>query len=387
MKRPAIILFVLCFYGQQTILNAQEAEITPESFEWMSKTSIDIMTTYNYYNSMIEEYDPRFLINARGGGPFTQEYFISTPKGTIYVNPMQIDMVLYWKWQISKAFSLPILMIAGGLELMIDPRHSDETDPDNYHGRDEQRRNRKLIMAVRPTYGENIQMTIGGLAHQTPVVEKSDDNKLLFSDFDKESGEYRTYAENVDLFFQADIYGYEISSLYEFQENSFYLIQLEHFFNINERIGKVAVGFNYYKYLKTYQAGFQLINHSILSGNPLSLEFFWDIYRNKTRNEIGYIAITGEHLFKRDLNIPEEEDFYMRLKIGASYSKDIFPEGLPGMSAELFFENIWGYLKSISAGYSINYHHHLHRVPIKNNVFAIVSYQIRIPQKKENDKK
>jgi hypothetical protein len=131
-KISQITLIVVCF---ATILNAQIKYITPASFEWMFRTSIDIMNTYRYYNLIIHVHDPTFLFDANTIQTGANNYFIPTSFGPMTVGPIQLNMLIYGKWQVNESLGLGFFAIANGIDLQIsDKEHPELRDPDGPYG-------------------------------------------------------------------------------------------------------------------------------------------------------------------------------------------------------------------------------------------------------------
>jgi hypothetical protein len=200
--------------------------------------------------------------------------------------------------------------------------------------------------------------------------------------YHEESEEHRTYVEKQELFLQARIYGYDIGTIYEFEENSLNLFEVKRFFDMEQETGSLAVGFNYYNYLNTYQAGIEYRSKSFFSLLPIRLEAYWDIYKNGIWNDVGYFLLrTNQNFLKNNPNESSntsDEDFYINVDVGASYSKDLFVEGLFGYSLDVHFRNIWGCWRNLIFGYSYNFHDNLHRLPIKNDQMILIAFRIMI---------
>jgi hypothetical protein len=151
---------------------------------------------------------------------------------------------------------------------------------------------------------------------------------------------------------------------------------------MEQETGSLAVGFNYYNYLNTYQAGIEYRSKSFFSLLPIRLEAYWDIYKNGIWNDVGYFLLrTNQNFLKNNPNESSntsDEDFYINVDVGASYSKDLFVEGLFGYSLDVHFRNIWGCWRNLIFGYSYNFHDNLHRLPIKNDQMILIAFRIMI---------
>jgi hypothetical protein len=359
----------------------------------MSRTSLDIMKSYQYYNSIIKTYDPTFLFDANTIQTGSKNYLIPTSLGVLNVGPIQGNMLIYGKWQVNESLGLGFIAVVNSIDLQInDEEHPELRDTDGPFGDLYAWKNSKYIIAIRPDFDPEIEITIGVLMSQVPYVTMSEDSVKQFDIFyyeeevkegeEKKEGEYRTYTEKNELFLEARIYGYYFGTLYEFEENSLSLLEVKRFFDMGKETGSLSVGFNYYNYLNTYQAGFEYQNTSLFSLFPIQIEAYWDIYKNGNWNDVGYFLFkANQNLFKNDsveLSNIGDKDFYINVEAGTSYSKDLFVEGLFGYSLDFDFRNIWGYWQSLSVGYSYNYHDNIHRLPIENEHMIHIAFRIMI---------
>ncbi len=248
MKSIFIILIILISINQSF---AQKGQITPDSFEWMAKTSINIMDTYQYYNTLIDNYEPKFLFDARSVQTFWDNYIIPTTLGDITVGPIQMDMALYWKWQPRDSLSFGFLAFVNGIDLQIDENiHLELTSVDSLYGDLYGWKSRKYIIAVHLEFNKDIDVTIGALIQQTPYITLDSLGNQVFSIpyFDEPPiEEWRTYEEQTELFLNGTAYGYEVRTLYEFKESSINLFEINKELK-NKRYGEFELGLNYYKH-------------------------------------------------------------------------------------------------------------------------------------------
>lgn len=377
-------LILLMFLSLSEIAEAQEKLITPDGFKWMSRTSIDIMKTYRNYKSFIEENNPKFLFDAHTIQTAQDDYSIHTSLGMVSVGPLQGELAIYFRWQVMKKLKLGFFAFVNRIDLQInDKLHSDLTDPEGPYGNLYAWKSGKSIIAVSPHFNPEIIMTIGALITQYPYVTFSNDSTEQFDiDYDEEKEKYLTYKDKQELFFIGNFYGYELGTIYEFEENSFSLIELKRFFEMSEKIGHLALGFNHYDFRKTYQLGLEYDNRSLFSIFPVHLEAYWNIYKDKKWNDIGYFLFSTRQTFLKENSIAspaeEKKDFYIGVDTGISYSKDLFAEGLTGYFINFDLTNIWGYWRNFILGYSYNFHDYLNRLPIKNDHKIVVAFRVMI---------
>lgn len=376
MKVILIFVIIVIFINP---LFAQNNQITPSNFEWMAKTSINIMETYKFYSDLIESENPKFLFDARTVGSFGKNFIIPTTLGDLSVSPIQGDMAIYWKWQRKDSLSFAFLVFANSIDLQIDEDlHPELTSADSIYGDLYGWVSRKFIIAVHPKFNKDIDITIGVLVNSTPyVITDSLNNKLFSIYFDEERDEWREDEDQDELFLNGTAYGYKISTLYELKENSISLFEIDKELK-NKRYGEFELGLYYYKHSKTVQTGFQYKNDKLINSLPLKFDFFWDIHKKDQWNELSYTQLDMTFFILRNKNIVEstskKKDFYISLNWCSSYSKCVFDEALLGYSWKLSFENIWSRF-GLAFGGSYNDYQYLYRMPIKNKMLAMLDFR------------
>jgi hypothetical protein len=342
------------------------------------------MDTYQYYNTLIDNYETKFLFDVRSVQTFENDYIIPTTLGDITVGPFQGDLALYWKWQPRDSLSFGFLCFVNSIDLMIDENiHPELRSSSGPYGDLFAWKSRKYIIAVHPKFNKDIDVIVGALIQQTPYVIIDSQGNQVFSIhyFDEPPiHEWRTYEEHTELFLNGTAYGYEVRTLYEFKESSINLFEIDKELK-NKRYGEFKLGLNYYKHSKTVQTGFQYKNDKLISFLPFKFDLFWDIYKKDKWNELSYAQMdmtlfafrnkyTGEPVY-------DKKDFYISLNWGSSYSNCIFDEALIGYSWKLSFENIFRTF-SLAFGGSYNDYNYLFRVPIKNETMVLIDMKIMI---------
>jgi len=378
-----ILIFLLLI--PNLYISAQDKIITPESYEWMCKTSINIMKTYKYYDSIIEKYDPKFLFDANTVQTFTDNYLITTKaengtfSDTLFVGPFQGDLALYWKLKLKDSLCVSFIVFMTSFDLQIEKEiHPELRDENGPYGDLYGWKSRKFILAVRPDIFEKIKLTIGALIHTNPYVITAENEKKEFSIYhDEKNNEWRTFREHPELFLNGKVFGYEVRTLYEYKKSSINLLELNKKFK-KIKDGEMELGLNYYKQTKAFQAGFLYENKNWIKFLPVSLEFFWDIYRKDHWSDLGYFVFNvSSSIFKNDYEFYDKKDFYIGFDFSSSYSKGMFAQGLWGNSWKVRFENIFRYF-SMGFGFAYNEHKYLYRVPIKNEKMVLIDFRIMI---------
>ena len=388
MKRISCISFFLLFFHitfpVYSTLGAELKRIDPEAFEWMLKTSLNIMKVYRHYNDLIEKYDPIFLFDVDSVQTFRNDYIIPTSLGPITTGPIQMDIALYGNFRIKDSY-LGLLVIGNSFDLQIDEElHPDLRSTIGPYGDLYGWVSRYMIIAVRGGFKEDVNLTIGGLVKKSPYITTASDGSKYFSIFyDEEDREYKTNVEEDEFFLHANLYGYDIGTIYKFNENELTLFEFKR--RIGKERGKLNIAFNYYGFLDTYQGGIEYTDFMPTNYISLGIEGFLNIHKKGHGTGLAYMLSTSSIYLFRDKRSKEEaskRDFHISINLGASYSKDIFDEGLFGYSWDVALEDIsLFFIKSygrFSFGESYNYHKTLYRIPIKDETLVFIGFQLML---------
>ena len=368
----ALVVSFLPTYGQSKL-------ITPEGFNWMSRTSINIVNTYRNYQYFIKENEPKFLFDVNTIQTFGYGYTIPSSLGMINVGPIHLELGAYFRWQVKENFKLGFFAFANTLDLQIDDvKHPDLTSSSGAYGNLYGWQSGKIILAVNPQINENINFSVGALLVDSPFVTLSEDCTDQFDIyFDEEFDEYLPNNEREELFFLGKFYGYEIGTFFEFKEKIFSLIDFKRVFSLSEKAGDIGVGFRHYNFLNTYQVGAEYQNSSLFTILPVNFEVYWNILKNNKWNEISYVNFSTGKTFLKDQSteLASKRDFHINVSTGISYSRELFDEGLVGYQISFDFANIWGAWRSLVLGYSRNYRDYLNRLPIKNEHEVVFAFR------------
>ncbi len=379
---PAILLILIQNKG---LAQSDDNTITPEAFNWMSKTSINIKKTYDNYQNFIDEHDPIFLFdfNTIQVGE-NDNYLIPSSLGDLNVGPIQGELAMYRRWQTKKDLKLGFFLCVNSLDLQINEElHPTLRDTLGPYGDLYGWNSGKIIMSTSATFNQNIEITLGVLLSYAPYITIANDGTEQFDIFyDEEKEEYFTTLDKDEFFFIGTFYGYKFGTFYEFSEREFSLIELKKNINLGVKAGEVGLGLRHYSFRKTYQAGFEYNHPTLLSVISVDFETYWNIYKNGQWNDLGYIMLSsGVSIFK-DRQQKEidrvKKDFFIEIKGGISYSKDIFYEGLTGYYCTVDFINILRWWHSFKVGYSYNYFDYLSRLPLKNEHGIVIAGRFMI---------
>jgi hypothetical protein len=312
---------------------SQSKVITPEGFNWMSKASVNMVSTYRNYQDFIRINEPKFLFDVNTIQTFDYGYVVPTSLGNIGVGPIHLELGAYFRWQIKDNFKIGFFAFANTLDLQIDDvKHADLTSSSGTYGNLYGWQSGKIILAVNPQINENVNFSIGALLIDSPFVTISDQGTEQFDIYyDDEFDEYLTNNEREELFFMGKFYGYEIGTFFELKEKVLSLVDLKRVFSLGEGLGDFGVGFRHYNFQKTYQVGIEYKNPSLFSTLPIHFEAYWNILSNNRWNEIGFVNLsTGKSFLKDKSEEFVKKDFYITVNTGLSYSRELFDEGLFG---------------------------------------------------------
>lgn len=379
---PAILLILIQLKG---LAQSDDNTITPEAFNWMSKTSINIKKTYDNYQSFIDEHDPIFLFDFNTIQTERNNYLIPSSLGDLSVGPIQGELAMYFRKQTKKDLKLGFFLCGNSLDLQINKElHPTLRDTLGPYGDLYGWKIGKMIFAISTTFNQNVEISLGALGTNRPHITFDNNGTEQFDIiFNDEEDEYSTSLIKSEFFFIGTFYGYKFGTFYEFSEREFSLIELKKNINLGKKNGEAGLGLRHYSFRKTFQAGFEYSNPTLLSVISVDFESYWNIYKNGQWNDLGYIILSsGVSIFK-DRQQKEidrvKKDFFIEIKGGVSYSKNIFNEGLTGYSCTMDFINIWGWWhSSFKVGYSYNYFDYLSRLPLKNEHGIIIAGRIMI---------
>lgn len=375
MKKTILIIFLIAWPAHY--LQADEDKyITPEEFEWISNTSIDIMRAYDHCNQLINRYDPTFLFDADSVQTFDNDYIIPTNFGLVLVGLIQLDISIFWRAIQKPQFSLGVLAVGSSMDLQI------QNDLPGYGANLHGWGKRYMILAVKTVLKEDIKFTLGGLFKQSPYIETGPDGSKYFSTFyDDEKEEYETEVTQKELFLHTDIYNYDLGVIFN-TDVGVELTEFKKLFRIGERYGMLGPRISYYDFLDTVKFG--LIYSDLMLTNFLlfKAEASMDVHKRGSESDLSYaLSDMSIYLFKNSKGNSSERDFCISLTLGASYSKDFFNEKLFGSSWDVSFEDIRlfkNHYLMIGFGGSHNYHETLYRCPIKGetSVFIAIRWMV-----------
>lgn len=377
----AVLFLVLQLKG---LAQTDENTITPAAFSWMSKTSINIKKTYDSYRKFIDENDPLILFDFNTIQAEGLNYMVPSSLGDLSVGPIHGELAMYVRWQTKGDLKLGFFAFVNSLDLQIDDElHPTLRDAEGPYGDLYGWQSGNMIIATSATFNPNIEITLGALITESPYVTLANNGTEQFDIiYDDEKEEYRASVDKDELFFIGKFYGYQFGTFYELSERVFTLIELKKSFDVVSNAGEIDLGLRHYSYRRTYQAGVEYHNPKLLSVLNVDFETYWNIYKNEQWNDLGYVMLSsGVSIFK-DKHQREidglKRDFFIEIKGGVSYSKDIFSEGLTGYSCTVDFINIWGWWHSLKFGFSYNYFDDLNRLPIKDSYGIIIASRFMV---------
>ena len=215
------ILLFLCFCCPAFIFS-QVKIITPESYELMSKRSIDIIATYEYYNSLWKKYDANLYIGMDAMRSAQRDYVISSTLDSVAVEvvPLQFKAAIYGKSTIKKVHTMELFLIWNAMNLISDiPSNLDLVQEENTYYGNLSWNIGNVLFGIRYSRGAYCRYTIGFLAKLYPyIVTGSDSTKQFSVYYDEKRKSYTGTKDKANLFFDGKIWYIDFQTLYDTQE-------------------------------------------------------------------------------------------------------------------------------------------------------------------------
>ncbi len=356
----------------EDVLHADE-RITPQRFNWIASTSLDIVKTMHAYADQINTTKPDFFFDIDLVKTTRNTYSLPTSRGIQSAEIMQYDGALYFDWSISSNYTLDFFVVANGIGLgknLYSAPAKDVWSSEYSTGSIAVRRNDK-----------SLYLAFGYNDRKIPYTEKNSAGNEVFGYlFNSSTSEWeRAETETQSCFASVKAGQYELTLVYSFSSQAMELLSARIEFWLGKEFGIFVPGANYYKENDTKQIGTSLIGFKLGSSLSLATEG----YLNTRSFALDYLLASGTLLLFRDednssLQHDPAKRFSIVANTGISYSKEIFPSGLFGYSAQLTVENIplLGSRIKLIAGISCNYHESLYRLPIQDEVIVRTGAQI-----------
>ncbi len=377
MKKLFLILPVFSLF---ICLNAAPVLITPDEFEFLGSTSVDVMRAFNRGLSVIQKYDPVFFLDADTIQAISKEGFLIPLKyNEQKVGTIQGDMTLYWRPFKEDNWSLAFFSSISSMDLQVKEGGNISTSVYGW-------KNRFMIIGIKTTIYDFMKISSGYIYKFSPIILKDEFGEKYFSAEMDEKNEIK-HNESYNGFFHTDILGIDLGTVFKSGQGiDFVEFKIPFYFNENRLIIKPDIGyFNFHDIVKT---GAMISNEfpvkiegTKIDAIIIELEGYARIYARDDwvgpATAILNINLTGGREKISDKSIKNLES-YASLKIGGSYSKELFCAGVAGAIIELGYENFClfeNHYLSCNFGVAYNYHYSLYRMPVRN--FCLIPFTIR----------
>lgn len=366
--------------------------IIPESFKLISETSLDIIQTFDDYNTEITANGYKFFFDIDLVTILNTRFIVPTTQGNKNFELGQYTGCLYWSIDLTSSFSLAIFAAGNGIALANNIWTDSHNDVFSYdYG---------IYCLIIKESEYNFALDCGFIKRWLPIITSDVNNNEYFSyTFDNEINRFVTSEEEqTEAFANLFLFGFTSKIVYDTEDSVFKAFEFRYEFsvadllrlfipgldiNVRDFLGLLVPGFNYFDFMNIKQLGYR---HYAIS--PLDfIKFSYELYFNLDKQNLDYIvADISLYLFgdkgqqyKNELsNENKTRHFGIALNGGLSYSKDIFPEGVFGYSVKIALKNIPLLISTaeIDVGYSNNYHATLYRLPIKDGNVLLLELKL-----------
>lgn len=378
MKKITLFLFIIVFLNLNFI-NAEPTLITPDEFEFLQNTSVDVMRAFRTGLEIVYKYDPVFFIDADTVQAFSKDGFsVPLRYSEQEIKPIQGDMTIYWQPFKENNWSLALIANTSTIDLQVKEKG---LLPESIYGW----YNRFIMIGIRATLFKFLRATVGYLRKYSPIILKDEYGKKFF--YDENDGYDIKHNINDSNFFHTDIFGIDLATVLKAGQG-IDLIEFKIPFDFNNGYIRLNYYMSYFRFNDILKAGFSISNEiplriegTKIESIIIETENFMKVYARNDwtglTSSIITFSVVGDRIKIPRKTLKELESF-KSFKIGFSFSKELFNDGITG--AFLEFGNInfsifeWRYLSCI-IGIAYNYHYYLYRMPIRN--YVLIPFSLR----------
>ncbi|GEM_PF-6445429 len=330
------------------------------------------MRAFNSGLQIILKYDPVFFINADTIQAFSKEGFTVPMK--FYeqkVQPIQGDMTLYWQPFKEKNWTIAFLASVSTIDLQTRERGL----PSDAYGW----MMRYTVLGMRATLSDIVKVTVGYLYKFYPIILTDEFGKKYFSSELDENNDI-AHNETNSCFFHTDILGINLSAIVRAGEG-IDLVEFKIPFSFNENYTIISPDIGYFRFHDIVKTGLSVTNefpvrieNTSIESIIVGLEASSRVCARHDWTGLTSMILTVSFIADRDKsskNVPKGREFYKKITIGVSYSKELFLEGIAGafIESSVFNLRLFGNHFFIgNLGVAYNYHYSLYRMPIKNQI-------------------
>lgn len=332
---------------------AFSSPITPESFERLARTSLDVSDTFRTYYSRVRRSEPVVFgdvdaVFTLENDPLNPRYSVPTTAGEFGVNEVsRLDAAAYGRLRLPQ-FDLGFWFLYSELGLNTQFR-----DWDFGH----------RVLAVTFSKGAGFSATAGSITRYEPMVFVSSTGVKQF-DFEPDSRTiFNTSRQRKYGFAHLDLYGTDVTVISGKTLLNPNLLELRH--RLATRLGGAEweLAASRYRFRDTLQVGSRVRAPRLFWRTSAEAELFFNLEKQDAPPGLAFAALSGEAA----LPLPWTPA-RLFVRPGLSYDRDVLDEGVGGWLLEVAVRDIplWNGELAFQLGWSNNYHSYLRRLPLKD---------------------
>lgn len=327
--------------------------ITPESFERLAKTSLDVTDTFRTYYGRVRRSDPVVFgdvdtVFTLENDPLNPRYSVQTTAGEFGVNEVsRLDAAAYGRWRLPQ-FNIGFWALYSELNLNTQLR-----DWDFGH----------LLLAVTFSRGAVFSATAGSITRYEPMVSVSSTGVKQF-DFEPDPRTIFNTSRRRDYgFVHLDLNGTDIAVISGKTLLDPTLLELRRRLAAAYGEAEWELAASRYRFRDTLQAGGRVRAPRLFPRTSAEAELFFNLKKQDAHPGLAFATLSGE----TELPLPGTPA-KLSVRPGLSYDKDALDEGAAGWLLEVAVRDIplWGGKLALLLGWSDSYHSYLRRLPLKD---------------------
>lgn len=342
---------------------AYSATITPESFERLAKTSLDVTDTFRTYYGRVRKADPAVFgdvdaVFTLENDPLDPRYSVPTTIGEFGVNEVsRMDAAAYGRLRLPQV-DVGFWAIYSELRL-----NTQLEDWDFGHS----------VLAVTFSRPGGFSATAGSITRYEPLVAVSSTGARQF-DFEPDSRSIANTSRRRRYgFAHLDLYGTDVAVISGKTLLDPTLLELRHRLAPGQGGAEWELAASRYRFRDTLQAGGRVRAPELFWRTSAEAELFFNLGKQGAPAGLAFAVVSGE----MTLPLPRTAA-RLSARPGLSYDRDVLDDGVAGWLFEVAVREIplWSGKLAFLLGWSDSYHSYLRRLPLKDqdSMRAAVNY-------------
>lgn len=332
---------------------AYPATITPDAFEQLAKTSLDVTDTFRTYYGRVRKADPALFGDV--DAVFTLEndqlnprYSVPTTIGEFGVNEVsRMDAAAFGRLRLPQV-DVGFWAVYSQLRL-----NTQLEDWDFGHS----------VLAVSLSRPGGISATAGSVTRYEPLVAVSSTGARQFAFEPGSVAIFNTSRRRRYGFAHLDLYGTDVAVISGKTLLDPTLLELRHRLAPGRGGAEWQLAASRYRYRDTLQAGGRVRSPELFWRTSGEAELFFNLRKQGAPAGPAFATLAGE----MTLPLPLTRAL-LSVRPGLSYDRDVLDEGVYGWLLEFSVREVplWGGKLAFLLGWSDSYHSYLRRLPLKD---------------------